>query len=88
MLIMTTLSIHAFLCIFVLVIVLVHISISEMRETLILQSDWCFDQELNMGGFRVGTRGPDSHPLENHKWLYVYLEILVRIPSRTKNGPS
>ena len=67
MLIMTTLSIHAFLCIFVLVIVFVHISINEMRETLILQPELCFDQELNRGGSRVGTRGSDSHPLENHK---------------------
>ena len=42
MLIMTTLSIHAFLYIFVLVIVLVHISINEMRETLILQPELVF----------------------------------------------
>ena len=34
-----------------------------------------------MGGFSGGGgRGSGSPPLENHKWLYVSLEILVRAP--------
>ena len=42
----------------------------------------------HMGGSRRGTNGPDPpQPLENHKLLYVSLEVLVRTPLEKQLDP-
>ena len=45
------------------------------------------DNRYGMDGPRGGTGGPGLNPLENHKWPYVSLEILVRTPPREAIRP-
>ena len=39
-----------------------------------------FIKEYNHGRTQRGTGVPDPLPLDNYKWLYVSLDILVRAP--------